>query len=195
VTLPPHDLITTPNSWKTCLHNLQKESRLAIDLEANSMFAYREQVCLIQISIPEQDYIIDPLCGLDLTGLGEIIANPAVEKIFHAAEYDLTLLKAEYGWELQNLFDTMWAARILGYSQYGLANILGNLFGVKLDKKYQKSNWCKRPLAPAQLIYAQLDTHYLLRLRDHLAQELRAGGHEAEAAETFRQQTQVAAPD
>jgi ribonuclease D len=195
VTLPPHDLITTPNSWKTCLHNLQIESRLAIDLEANSMFAYREQVCLIQISIPEQDYIIDPLCGLDLTGLGEIIANPAVEKIFHAAEYDLTLLKAEYGWELQNLFDTMWAARILGYSQYGLANILGNLFGVKLDKKYQKSNWCKRPLAPAQLIYAQLDTHYLLRLRDHLAQELRAGGHEAEAAETFRQQTQVAAPD
>ncbi|VAW42394.1 hypothetical protein MNBD_CHLOROFLEXI01-3585, partial [hydrothermal vent metagenome] len=59
--LPPHTLITTQSDWHLCLQKLQAESRIAIDLEANSMYAYREEVCLIQISIPSQDYIVDPL--------------------------------------------------------------------------------------------------------------------------------------
>lgn len=189
--LPPHRLITTPQEWQEGLEKLQAEPRLAIDLEANSMHAYREQVCLIQISIPRQDYIIDPLAKVDLSGLGSLIANPAVEKVFHAAEYDLTLIKRQYGWELNNLFDTMWAARILGYSRYGLAHLLKRLYDVRLNKRFQKSNWCKRPLSPAQLIYAQLDTHYLLQLRDHLDTELKAAGREREAQEIFKEQTRV----
>jgi ribonuclease D len=155
------------------------------------MFAYREQVCLIQISIPSQDYIIDPLVGLELSGLGVLMADPAIEKVFHAAEYDLILLKREYGWKLNHLFDTMWAARILGYSAYGLASLLEKLYQVKLDKRFQKSNWCNRPLTPAQLNYARLDTHYLLQLRDHLAAEIQAAGREEEAQEIFTEQTRV----
>ncbi len=193
--LPRHELITTPQAWQACLKRLQAAKSLAIDLEANSMYAYREQVCLIQISIPEQDYIIDPVVGLDLDGLGELIAAPDVEKIFHAAEYDLILLKKEYGWELNNLFDTMWAARILGYERYGLANLLEALYQIKLNKRYQKSNWCKRPLTPSQLTYAQHDTHFLFRLRDHLAAELRAANRWQEAQEIFAEQTQVTPND
>ena len=193
--LPPYHLITDSAGWHNCLSRLQDEPRIALDLEANSMYAYREQVCLIQISIPEQDYIIDPLQRLPLAGLGELIADPTVEKIFHACEYDLTLLKRQYDWRLNNLFDTMWAARILGYAQYGLANILGSLFQVKMNKKYQRSNWCKRPLAPAQLNYAQLDTHYLISLRDHLANELAQQGRTAEAQAIFNQQTQITLND
>lgn len=189
--LPPHQLIATPRAWQECLRRLQQAPRLAIDLEANSMFAYRERVCLIQITIQAQDYIIDPEVGLELDGLGEILGNPAVEKVFHAAEYDLMLLKGQYGWQVANIFDTMWAARILGYPRYGLANMLDELYGVKLNKQHQKSNWCKRPLSPAQLIYAQYDTHFLLRLRDDLATELEAAGRMAEAQETFVQQTAV----
>ncbi|MCA9875056.1 MAG: ribonuclease D, partial [Anaerolineales bacterium] len=158
VPLPPHHLITTQTDWQDCLAALKQEPRIAIDLEANSMYAYRERVCLIQISIPSQDYIIDPVAKVDLSGLGELLADTAVEKVFHAAEYDLILLKREYEWELNNLFDTMWAARILGYKQYGLASLLKKIFDLKLDKQYQKSNWCRRPLSPAQLTYAQLDT-------------------------------------
>jgi ribonuclease D len=191
MSLPPFRLITTANGWRTCLSHLQAEPRVALDLEANSMYAYRERVCLIQISIPAQDYIVDPLQRFPLNGLGALLADPSVEKIFHASEYDLTLLKREYGWELNNLFDTMWAARILGYEQVGLASILSKLFQVKLNKRYQKSNWCKRPLSPAQLTYAQLDTHYLLPLRDHLAAELTQRGRTAEAEAIFEQQTQV----
>lgn len=189
--LPPHRLITTPHEWQACLERLQVEPRLAIDLEANSMHAYREQVCLIQISMPRQDYIIDPLARLDLSGLGALFVNPTVEKVFHAAEYDLTLIKRQYGWELNNLFDTMWAARILGYSRYGLAHLLKRHYDVRLNKRFQKSNWCKRPLLPAQLVYAQLDTHYLLQLRDQLGAELNAAGREPEAQEIFAEQTRV----
>lgn len=193
--LPPYQLITTPQAWRTCLARLKTQSRLAIDLEANSMYAYRERVCLIQISIADQDYIVDPVTDVDLSGLGQLIADPAVEKVFHAAEYDLILLKREYGWELNNLFDTMWAARILGYERYGLASLLEDMYQIKLNKRHQKSNWCKRPLSPAQLTYAQHDTHFLLRLRDQLEQELAEAGRLEEANETFEEQTHVTPND
>ncbi|GJM40823.1 MAG: ribonuclease D [Ardenticatenaceae bacterium] len=189
--LPPHKLITTQSDWQICLERLKAEPRLAIDLEANSMHAYREEVCLIQISIPNQDYIIDPLGVKDLKGLGEIVQNPTVEKVFHAAEYDLILLKRQFDWQLQNLFDTMWAARILGYQRFGLASMIETVYNIQLDKRYQKSNWCRRPLSPEQLTYAQLDTHYLLQLRDHLEKELQAANRQEEANETFAEQTHV----
>ncbi|MEM7112182.1 MAG: HRDC domain-containing protein [Chloroflexota bacterium] len=195
MTLPAYHFITTADAWEQCLHALKQETRLAIDLEANSMFAYREQVCLIQISTATHDYIIDPTEVLDLTGLDEILADQTVEKVFHAAEYDLILLKREYDWELNNLFDTMWAGRILGYKRYGLASMLEALYEIKLDKRYQKSNWCKRPLDAAQLKYAQLDTHYLLQLRDDLGKQLEAANCCDEAKETFRQQTRVKIAD
>lgn len=193
--LPPYKLLTTQRDWQACLEKLQREPRVAIDLEANSMYAYRERICLIQITIPEQDYILDPLPDIDLSGLGELLQNREIEKIFHAAEYDLSLLKREYEWQVNNLFDTMWAARILGYERYGLASMLETLYGIELDKRYQKSNWCKRPLSPEQLVYAQLDTHYLLRLRDALFAELESASCLTEAFETFAEQTQVKLSD
>jgi ribonuclease D len=159
------------------------------------MFAYRERVCLIQITIPGQDFVVDPLAVADLSGLGELIYDSSVEKVFHAAEYDLILLRRDYGWKLNNLFDTMWAARILGYAQVGLASLLEQFYRVKLDKHYQKSNWCRRPLTRPQLAYAHLDTHYLLDLRDRLDGELQARDCQEEAAEIFAEQTDVRIPN
>lgn len=189
--LPPFKLVTKPFEWFECLDRLREESRLAIDLEANSMFAYRESVCLIQISTAAQDYIIDPTKNLDLDGLGQIVTDPEIEKIFHAGEYDMILLKRQYGWKLNNLFDTMWAARILGYKRFGLASLLEQFYDVRLNKRYQKSNWCKRPLEPEQLAYAQHDTHFLFQLRDRLANELREAGRMEEAVEIFAEQTVI----
>jgi ribonuclease D len=164
---------------------------LAIDLEANSLYAYWERVCLIQITVEGQDYIVDPLTVPNLDGLGEILQDPAIEKVFHAAEYDLIMLKRQYGWKLDNLFDTMWAARILGYSRCGLANILQSKFQAKTNKRHQKANWCRRPLSAAQLTYAQMDTHYLLQLRNDLAAELAAMDCVTEAQEIFAEQCRV----
>ncbi len=189
--LPPHHYVATPPAWETCLANLKEHSQLAIDLEANSLYAYYERVCLIQISVTGHDYIIDPTRAIQLDELGRLIEDPSVEKTFHAAEYDLLLIKREYGWQLENLFDTMWAARILGYERCGLASLLEAKFGFKHNKKYQKANWCRRPLSPPQLAYAQMDTHFLPRLRDELAAELREAGRMAEAQEIFAEQARV----
>jgi ribonuclease D len=193
--LAPFHYVAGRAAWLACLRDLQAAPRLGIDLEANSMFAYRERACLIQVSTATADYIIDPLAGLDLSPLGAIIADPTVEKIFHAAEYDLILMGRDYGWQLSNLFDTMWAARILGYQQIGLANLLEKFFDIHISKRYQKANWCHRPLSAGELAYAQKDTHYLIALRDLLATELAAGGHAAEAAEIFSEQARVRLPN
>ena len=186
--LPPYTLITSQPAWEHCLAALQDEPSLAIDLESNSMYAYRERICLIQISTPKQDYIIDPLEKLNLDGLGLLVEDPTVQKVLHAAEYDMVLMKQEHGWTLHNLFDTHWAARILGYERTGLANLLEELFGVVLDKKFQRMDWGKRPLLPPQLRYAQCDTHYLFQLREQMQAGLEQGGHEEEAFEAFEYQ-------
>jgi ribonuclease D len=89
----------------------------------------------------------------------------------------------------------MWAARILGYSQVGLASLLEQFFQVKLDKRHQKSNWCQRPLSSSQLAYACHDTHYLPALRERLKSEIQSKGREEEAAEIFAEQSAVRLPD
>lgn len=195
VSLNSFAYIDEENGWKRCVEALRRETRFAIDLEANSLYAYREQVCLIQISTSTQDFIVDPLAGFDFSELGELLADERVEKVFHASEYDLILLMREFGWGIKNLFDTMWAARLLGYNNMGLAWFLGEFYGVTVSKKHQKANWMKRPLPEDQLAYAQMDTHYLLRLRDDLAAQIEERGLTQESHEIFVRETEVRVPD
>jgi ribonuclease D len=173
-------------SFTRMVEDLTSQTRVAVDTESNSLHAYREQVCLIQFSTPKRDYLVDPLALDDLSSLAPLFANPKIEKIFHAAEYDLVCLKRDFEFEFNNLFDTMQAARILGYQYVGLDNILSEKFGVKVDKRHQKANWAARPLTPAQLDYARMDTHYLASLRDLLEQELRDMQRREYALDDFR---------
>jgi ribonuclease D len=195
VTVRPYEYIDTREAWLECLARLRDEPRFAADVEANSLYVYREYLCLLQISIPHADYIIDPLAGFELEGLPELLADPQVEKVFHASEYDLILLKRQYNWDVVNVFDTMWAARILGFQNMGLAWFLEHYYGVTLSKKHQKANWGARPLTQSQLEYAQKDTHYLLELRDRMEQELIAQGKLEEAREIFAHAAQVRVPE
>jgi ribonuclease D len=184
-TLPPPRLIEDAASLAAILPHLSAEPALAVDTESNSLFVYRERVCLIQFSTPHRDYIIDPLRIPDLSRLAPIFANPQQQKIFHAAEYDLICLKRDYGFEFVNLFDTMVAARTLGWPQTGLAALLEAHFQVRTNKKLQRANWGKRPLTRELLDYARLDTHYLFALRNLLTKELIAAGRLEEAVEEF----------
>src|SRR5439155_5268068 len=138
--------------------------------------AFRERVCLIQFSTPDADYIVDPIRLRDLRGLGAFFANPDQQKVFHAAEYDIVCLKRDYRVDVRSIFDTMSAARTLGWPQVGLAGILATHFDVKMNKKFQRADWKRRPLTPEQLDYARLDTHYLLALRDKQVAALAASG-------------------
>ena len=166
--------------------HLQNEKTLAIDTEANSLFAYQEQVCLIQISTETKDYIVDPLPLEDLTHLGMIFKNPEIEKVFHASEYDILIMNDDFNFEFNNLFDTMLAAQILGREKLGLDTLLEEIVGVKVNKKHQRANWGKRPLPNDMLQYAQMDTHYLIKIRQALAAELKEKGFTSIAAEDFK---------
>ncbi|MBC7251974.1 MAG: ribonuclease D [Anaerolineae bacterium] len=178
-------LVDTPQALARTVARLQAEPAVAVDTESNSFYVYHEQVCLIQFSIPGQDFLVDPLALPDLSPLGPLFADPGIEKVFHAAEYDVMCLKRDFGFQFANLFDTMIAARILGWKRYGLGSILEERFGVRQDKRLQRANWGQRPLTPEQLRYAVLDTHYLLPLRDILRAELQARRREREAREAF----------
>ena len=178
-------LVVTPQALARTVARLQAEPAVAVDTESNSFYVYHEQVCLIQFTIPGQDFLVDPLALSDLSLLGPIFADPDIEKVFHAAEYDVMCLKRDFGFQFANLFDTMIAARILGWKRYGLGAILEKHFGVRQNKRLQRANWGQRPLSPAQLRYAAQDTHYLLPLRDLMRAELRARRREAEAEEAF----------
>jgi ribonuclease D len=170
--LPPAIWVDKPGIFNLMVADLSAQSRIAVDTESNSLHAYREQVCLMQFSTSEKDYVVDPLALEDHSPLAPIFNNPEIEKIFHAAEYDLICLRRDFGFEFSNLFDTMHAARVLGYQFVGLDSLLAEKFQVRMDKRHQKADWGERPLTPAQIDYARLDTHYLFDLRDLLEAEL-----------------------
>jgi len=185
--LPPPVVVTTPSQLEALLDDLSTQPAIAVDTESNSLYAYYEQVCLIQCSVPGTDYIVDPLAGLDLSPLGRFFADPRMRKIFHAAEYDVMCLKRDFGFRFANLFDTMWAARILGWPRVGLGDVLTENFGVHTNKRYQRYNWGRRPLEPEALAYASMDTHYLLPLCHLQADALVDEGRWEEAREVFDQ--------
>jgi ribonuclease D len=180
------EIISTPAELEKLAEHLARQALVGVDTESNSLHAYREQVCMIQFSTNQADYLVDPLALSDLSPLAEVFASPRVEKVFHAAEYDLICLKRDFGFQFANLFDTMWAARILGWKEIGLGAVLEKEFGVQVEKKYQRADWGKRPITRDMANYARKDTHYLLMLRNRLRAELEQTGRLALAREDFK---------
>ena len=191
INLDPPLFIDKQADFNAILDDLNKERSLAVDTEANSLYAYREQVCLIQISAPETDYIIDPLSIDNISGLGGVFSNLEIEKVFHASEYDLLILHDEFQFEFINLFDTMLAAQILGRRKLGLDALMEEFFGIVVNKKYQRANWGKRPIDEDMLRYAQMDTHYLIQIRQFLGDELDTTGLSPIAQEDFSRACKV----
>ncbi len=170
--LPEAILITRSAGLQQLVKALASQLIVAVDTESNSLHAYREQVCLIQFSTPQVDYLVDPLLLPDVSPLGSIFADPGIEKIFHAAEYDVICLRRDFGFEFASLFDTMVAARILSRKAVGLGDLLQAEFGIVLDKRFQRADWGERPLPRPLQTYARFDTHYLITLRERLRNEL-----------------------
>jgi ribonuclease D len=185
--IPPALYVRSDEELKRIAHTLAQVSLLAVDTESNSLFAYQERVCLVQISTSEADYVIDPLVVEDMSPLAPLMASPAIEKVFHAAEYDVMCMKRDFGYEFRNLFDTLIAVRVLGYKSVGLSSLLEMHLNVTIDKTHQRDDWRERPLTPEKLLYAQTDTHYLPRLRDQLYAELVEHGRLEEAIESFEE--------
>ena len=165
-------MITTAEPLHELIADIAGIDRIAIDTEADSLHCYFEKLCLIQLSIPGRNELIDPLAGFSIIPFCEELARH--ELVIHGADYDLRLMARTGNLKALRVFDTMLAARLTGRTEFSLAALLSANFGVTLAKQSQKANWALRPLPAQMLEYAVNDTHYLLPLAQKLEEELRA---------------------
>jgi len=184
---PTHkdSLISTPGTLQyiddqagldKMITDLCKEPLIAFDLEADSMFHFKEKVCLIQIATRTACFIVDPLPISDMSSLSRLLSDEAITKIFHGADYDVRSLYRDYSISIHNLFDTELASRFMGSAETGLEAVLKKRFNICLEKKYQKKDWSQRPLPKEMINYAAKDVHYLIPLYEALQQELEGKG-------------------
>jgi ribonuclease D len=146
----------------------------AIDTEADSLHRYRESLCLVQFALGERCLLIDPLAIPDLSPLADLLTPSVVW--MHGADYDMTMLKRQFGSLPAVVFDTQIGARLLGLRRFGLADLVLHYFGVELSKSSQKADWGKRPLPPKMVEYALNDVRYLLPMGERIVAELARKG-------------------
>lgn len=167
-------VIDTEEKLAAFLASFGSATWVAVDTEADSLHAYPEKVCLIQLSTHLGDRIVDPLAGMSLDPLLDALATH--ELVMHGADYDLRLLRKHHDFVPKAVFDTMLASRLLGARQFSLSYLVHTYLGVKLEKGAQKANWAVRPLAERLVRYARNDTRYLKPLADRLQEGLRTKG-------------------
>jgi ribonuclease D len=182
----PAELIDTPEALARWVERIHECSSVAIDTEANSMFVYREQTCILQITAGGHSAIVDVLAVEDLSSLRAALDRDDLEVIFHGGDYDITVLTRDHDFRFVHVFDTMIAATLLGDTRVGLAALVEDHFGDTLNKKYQRADWGRRPLTEEQLDYLRRDTQYLPALRDHYQARLEEADLEEEAEIEFR---------
>ena len=182
---PSFDYLDATPAVETFTRAIADAREIALDTEGASFHRFVDRIYLLQLSTRNRHAIIDPLPLGHIDALGALLQDPAIEVVFHDADYDLRLLDQDYGWHITNIFDTRVAAQLLGYTSFGLAALLERFYGVKLDKKHQRADWSMRPLTPDMLDYAAQDTRHLLGLKDIISAELEQKGRMGWAREEF----------
>jgi ribonuclease D len=165
-------IIDTFDALKDLVRTIEIEKTIGVDLEADSMYHFKEKVCLIQMAASSINVVIDPLKVEDLSPLKPIFVRQDICKIFHGADYDVRSIYRDFRITINNLFDTELASRFLGYSETSLEAVLKNKFGILLNKKFQRKDWSRRPLPSDMISYAAKDVRYLLPLAHNLKIEL-----------------------
>ncbi|MCP5059899.1 MAG: ribonuclease D [bacterium] len=190
--------IETQSELEALSRDLMKQKVVAFDTEADSFYHYFDKTCLVQVATKKRIALIDPLAlggPAELQPLAPVMASPDIRKIFHAAEYDLFVLKRDCGFVFANLFDTMISAQLLGYPAIGLSALIERHFGIKLPKDEQRSDWSARPLRDSQLTYAAADVTHLIQVTKLLEKELKKAGRLDWAHEEFETLTQRKWPE
>jgi ribonuclease D len=148
-------------------------ARVALDVEGDSFYRYGERLCLVQVAFGGRIRVHDPL----ETDLSRFFAElESRQIILHGSDFDLRLLHARYGFAPPRVFDTMLAARFLNIPRFGLSDLYEKYFGIVLEKKHQRADWCRRPLTAELLEYARQDVAHLEELGERLGAELAALG-------------------
>jgi ribonuclease D len=169
--------IRSPEALAGLACKLQSCRAIALDTESDSLYHHFAKVCLVQLATGEGEaFLVDTLELRELSALGPVLADAGIVKVLHGADYDVTTLKRDFGFQFRSLFDTMIAARLLGRTELGLAAVARSELGVTLSKENQKDDWSRRPLTPQQEAYAAADVLHLVPIRDRLEAQLAAVG-------------------
>ncbi|MCG6987075.1 MAG: HRDC domain-containing protein [Gemmatimonadetes bacterium] len=178
--------VQDPSQADGLVRDLKRARRIALDCEAAGFHRYADSLCLLQVTVGHDTYIVDPLAFDAGEVLRRPLEDPSVEVVMHGADYDLRLLQRDLGTTLRGLFDTQIAAALLGESALSLQALLESRLDVSLSKKYQRADWAQRPLSQDMLDYAAGDTRHLVQLADLLLRDLKERGRDAWADEECR---------
>ena len=171
-----YNIIESSSQLTRFVSQIENETAIGVDVEADSMYHFKEKVCLIQMATANINVVIDPLVIKDLSALKPIFKRSDILKIFHGADYDVRSLYRDFKFKINNMFDTELASRFLGFPETGLDAVLKKKFAVTLDKKFQRKDWSRRPLPREMIAYAAEDARYLLPLAQDLTTELKDRG-------------------
>jgi ribonuclease D len=171
-----YEMIENSSQLAQLVSRIENETAIGVDVEADSMYHFKEKVCLIQMATDTINVVIDPLVITDLSALKPIFKRSDIQKIFHGADYDVRSLYRDFKFSINNLFDTELASRFLGFPESGLEAVLKKKFAVTLNKKFQRKDWSRRPLPREMIAYAAEDARYLLPLAQDLTKELKDRG-------------------
>jgi ribonuclease D len=167
-------MITTTDDLADFCASLSNADFITIDTEFMRERTYYAKLCLIQIAGPRQAALIDPLAdGIDLAPLFQLLANPSVLKVFHAARQDVEIFVNLTGQIPTPLFDTQVAAMLCGYGDsVSYETLVTTLTGETIDKSSRVTDWSYRPLTPKQLTYALADVTHLRLVHEKLMAQI-----------------------
>ena len=195
----PVEIITNTAQLDGAVRIMLDSKVIAVDTESNSRHHYPEQLCLIQIATGNNVYIIDTIILKDIGPLQKVLADDAIMKIIHGADYDVRSIDRHCGFRIHNLYDTYIAARFAGITEVGLAALIRDLLSVNIvkSKRLQTADWGRRPLSNEAIEYAGSDVLYLRALQEILSKRLDVLGRTTWVAEEFARLEEVryTAPD
>jgi ribonuclease D len=187
------DALATSRDIEEVADRAEETGRFGIDTEFMGEGRYRSLLCVVQVAVEQDDgesrvIVVDALDdGVDVTPLAEIVADPAIEVVMHAARQDVPLLKRTWDVPVTNLFDTQVAAGFAGLrAQLGYDPLLQEMLGVRLRKSASFTKWDRRPLTDEQVRYAREDVLHLLQVATKLQERLAARGRLEWAREECR---------
>jgi len=172
----PYEIIDSEEALGRFLRSVAATRCVGMDLEADNLHHYKEQLCLIQLHADGRTALIDPLAIRRFGPLLEFLDNPRRELWMHGADFDMSLMLAAFDWLPARILDTQIAAQLVGRRQFGLASLVHHYFGITLSKSSQKEDWSRRPLPPKMCEYAAHDAVVLMPLKDKLLAEIEAAG-------------------
>jgi len=186
--------VTTTDDLAQLCRRLASHPYVAIDTEFLRERTYYPVLCLIQVATNDEAVAIDPMAeGISLDPLYELLADPKVLKVFHAARQDIEIFVHKTDLVPSPVFDTQIAAMVCGFGDsVSYETLVAKLTGQRLDKSSRFSDWSHRPLTDRQLAYALADVVPLCKIYEVMEQKLQATGRREWLAEEWATLTDVA---